>query len=148
MNAAPSDTALAMTVAGELRVLVGKLKRRLREETGSHGLTWSQIAVLGYLERTGPATVTELAQVEGVRPQSMGATVASLEEAGLVKGAPHPTDGRRTVLSLTSTARAWIKASRAAREDWLFHTIQTRLSPAEQKKLAVAVDLLKRLVEP
>lgn len=147
MNAAPSDTALAMTVAGELRVLVGRLKRRLREETGTRGLTWAQIAVLGHLERTGPATVTELAQAEGVRPQSMGATVASLEAAGLLKGAPHPTDGRRTVLSLTSTARAWIKASRAAREDWLFQTIQTRLSPAEQKKLAVAVDLLKRLVE-
>jgi DNA-binding MarR family transcriptional regulator len=146
MNALTSDTAMA--TAGELRVLLGKLKRRLREETGSYGLSWSQVSVLGHLERDGSKTVTELAELEGVRQQSMGATVASLETAGLLKGAPHPTDGRRTMLSLTPKARAWIKASRAAREDWLFHTIQTRLSPAEQKKLAGAVELLKRLVEP
>lgn len=147
MNAAPPDSTAAAHIAGELRVLVGRLKRRLREETGTRGLSWSQIAVLGHLEREGAKTVTELAQLEGVRPQSMGATVATLEAAGLVQGVPHPTDGRRTVLSLTTAARAWIKASRAAREDWLFHTIQTRLSPAEQKRLAAAVDLIKRLVE-
>jgi DNA-binding MarR family transcriptional regulator len=146
MDKAISDPAA--TVAADLRVVLGKLKRRLREETGSRGLSWSQIAVLGYLERDGSKTVTELAQLEGMRPQSMGATVQSLEAAGLVKGVPHPTDGRRTVLSLTPAARAWIRASRNAREDWLFRTIQTRLSPTEQKKLAAAVGLLKRLVEP
>ncbi|RDS81730.1 MarR family transcriptional regulator [Dyella monticola] len=142
------DPALIMAAAAELRVLIGRLKRRLREEIGSHGLSLSQVAVLGHLEREGAATVTELARVEGVRSQSMGATVASLEAEGLVKGAPHPTDGRRTVLSLTPKAREWIKASRAAREDWLFHTLQARLSSAEQKKLAAAIPLLKRLVEP
>ncbi|HKT28603.1 MarR family winged helix-turn-helix transcriptional regulator [Dyella sp.] len=139
---------IAMATASELRVLLGKLKRRLREESGSHGLSWPQVSVLGHLERDGSKTVTELAELEGVRQQSMGATVASLETAGLLKGTPHPTDGRRTILSLTPKARAWVKASRAAREDWLFHTIQTRLSPTEQKKLAGAVELLKRLVEP
>jgi DNA-binding MarR family transcriptional regulator len=146
MNIETSDPATA--IAADLRVLLGKLKRRLREETGSRGLTWSQVSVLGHLEREGARTVTELAQLEGVRPQSMGATVQALEAAGLVKGTAHPTDGRRTVLSLTPMARAWIKASRAAREDWLAHTIQTRLSEAEQKKLAAATALLKRLVEP
>lgn len=148
MNAQSSENSLAMTTASELRALLGKLKRRLREETGSHGLSWSQVSVLGHLERDGSKTVTELAQLEGMRQQSMGATVASLETAGLLKGAPHPTDGRRTILSLTPKARALIKTSRTAREDWLFHTIQTRLSAAEQKKLAAAVELLKRLVEP
>jgi len=143
-----ADSALLMAAAAELRVLIGRLKRRLREEIGAHGLSLSQTAVLGHLEREGAATVTELARVEGVRSQSMGATVASLEAGGLIKGAPHPTDGRRTVLSLTPKAREWIKASRAAREDWLFHTLQARLSSAEQKKLAAAIPLLKRLVEP
>ena len=143
-----SATDIAMATASELRVVLGKLKRRLRQEIGSHGLSWSQVSVLGHLERDGSKSVTELAELEGVRQQSMGATVAALETAGLLKGEPHPTDGRRTVLSLTPKARAWIKSSRAARADWLFHTIQTRLSPAEQKKLAGAVELLQRLVEP
>lgn len=142
-----SETARVAALAADLRVLAGKLKRRLREQTAAHGLTWAQVSVLGHLEREGPATVTELARVEGVRPQSMGATVSALEQAGLVKGSAHPTDGRQTVMSLTAKAREWIKASRAAREDWLFQTIRSRLSPAEQTKLAAALELIKRLVD-
>ena len=137
----------ARALAGELRVLIGQLKRRLREQTNLGDITWSQVSVLSLLERDGPATVTTLARAEGMRPQSMGATVASLQAAGLVSGSADPTDGRQTLLSLTATGRDWIKAGRAAREDWLSRAIQTKLAPAEQQKLADAVELLKRLVE-
>ena len=141
------DAARALALAGELRVLIGKLKRRLREQAHLGDLTWSQMSVLSRLEREGPATVTTLARAEGVRPQSMGATVSVLEAAGLVSGAPDPTDGRQTILSLTAACRQWIKAGRAAREDWLFRAIQANLAPAEQEELATAIELLKRLVE-
>ncbi|WP_297920173.1 MarR family transcriptional regulator [Metallibacterium sp.] len=149
MTAPPNDpeTARAVAVAGELRVVVGKLIRRLREQAQPGDFTWSQVSVLGRLERDGPATVTTLARAEGVRPQSMGATVAVLQEAGLVHGAADPADGRQTILSLTPACREMIKASRAAREDWLFRAIRTNLATAEQKELANAVELLKRLVD-
>lgn len=140
-------TARAMATAVELRVLVGKLRRRLREQANFGGLPWSQVSVLGHLERDGPATVTALARTEGMRPQSMGANVSALLEAGLVRGDPDPNDGRQTVLSLTAACHKLIKASRAAREDWLFHVIQTRLAPKEQAQLASTIELLKRLVE-
>ena len=77
-----SDRAADM--ASELRIVLGKLKRRLREHANKGDMSLSQMAVLGYLDREGPATVTTLARAEGVRSQSMGATVAALEEAGLV----------------------------------------------------------------
>ena len=134
-------------LASELRVLIGKLKRRLREEAHSGDLTWSQTAVLSLLEREGPATVTTLAKAEGVRPQSMGATVSVLEAAGLVSGAPDPGDGRQTMLSLTPACREMIKLSRAAREDWLFRAIRTKLAARELEELATGVELLKRLVD-
>jgi hypothetical protein len=51
------------------------------------------------------------------------------------------------MLSLTATGREWIKASRAAREDWLSQAIRSHLSPAEQEDLAKAAALLRRLVE-
>jgi DNA-binding MarR family transcriptional regulator len=91
--------------------------------------------------------VTTLARAEGVRPQSMGATVSVLEAAGLVQGAPDPTDGRQTILAITGACRKWLKASRAAREDWLFRAIRTKLTPREQDELAAAVALLTRLVD-
>jgi DNA-binding MarR family transcriptional regulator len=137
----------AADLAAEFRVVLGKLKRRLREHANKGDLSLSQMAVLGYLDREGPSTVTALARAEGVRPQSMGATVAALEEAGLVSGAPHPADGRQIMLSLTASARGWIKASRAAREDWLSQTIRSHLNPAEQEDLAKAAVLLRRLIE-
>jgi DNA-binding MarR family transcriptional regulator len=142
------DTDHAHAVAGELRVLVGRLRRKLREEVGAGDFTEPQISVLSRLEREGPATVTTLARAEGMRPQSMGATVATLVSAGLVSGSPDPTDGRQTVLSLTAAARKAFKAIRAAREDWLFRAIRAKLSLREQKTLATGVELLKRLVDP
>jgi DNA-binding MarR family transcriptional regulator len=144
-----NDVAEPVAVmAADLRVVLGQLRRKLRDQAASEDFTWSQKCALTRLEREGPSTVTALARAEGVRPQSMGATIATLEAAGLVVGAPDPRDGRQTLLSLTQTCRDWILASRAAREDWLFRAIQTKFSADEQAELARAVGLLKRLVEP
>ena len=142
-----SGSARASALARELRVLLSQVQRRLREQTHLGDYTWTQTAVVIRLERDGPATVSALARADGVRPQSMGATVATLEAAGLVKGSPDPADGRQTILSLTDTCRELIKAKRAAKEDWLFRAIQTKLSPAEQEELATALELLKRLAD-
>jgi DNA-binding MarR family transcriptional regulator len=137
----------ASGLAAELRVTLGKLSRRLRAQAPPGDLTWPQFAVLLHLENHGPATVTALAKAEGVRPQSMGATIAALEAAGLVGGEPHPTDGRQTILSLTAAYRAWIKANRAAKDDWLAHALRAQLSASEQAEVARALELFQRLVE-
>ena len=139
-----SNTA---ALAEALRSFIGNFKRRLRAQSHAGELTWSQFGMLSRLERDGPSTVTALAKAEGMRPQSMGATVGALEAAGMVSGAPHPTDGRQTLWSLTPRCRDLIKVSRAAREDWLLRTIHTQLTPAEQEVLAKAVPLLKRIAE-
>lgn len=137
----------AAALAQDIRGLAGKLKRRLREQGDAGDLTPSQITVLLRLEKDGPATTSSLARVEGMRPQSMGTVIAALESAGLVQGVPDPSDGRRTILSLTDSCRHWIAKGRAARQDWLYRTIESRLSPAEQEHLATALVLLQRLVD-
>jgi DNA-binding MarR family transcriptional regulator len=142
----PAAARLAVLV-GDLRVVVGRLKRKLREQADVGDLSWSQISTLSRLEREGPATVTTLARGEGMRPQSMGAIIATLETAGLVTGMPDPDDGRQTLWSLTPACREWVAAGRAARTDWLARTIQAHLTAAEQEVLANAVALLKRLTE-
>ena len=142
-----SQTVRSSALAAELRALVGKLKRRLREQARSRDLTPSQVSVLLRLEKDGPATASSLARAEGMRPQSMGSVITALQVAGLVSGAPDPADGRQTILSLTEACRKWVREGRAARQDWLFRTLQARLSPKEQDKLVEAVELLKRLVD-
>jgi DNA-binding MarR family transcriptional regulator len=140
-------SAPASDLAQELRALFGKLKRRLRDQAHIGDLTPSQTSVLLRLEKDGPATASSLARAEGMRPQSMGPLVSALEAAGLVSGAPDPSDGRQTILSLTDACRKWIEEGRAARQDWLTRTIQARLSLQEQEDLAASVELLKRLVD-
>lgn len=149
MSAASDDVDLARAsaLATEIRALVGKLKRRLREQAGPEDLTPSQISVLLRLEREGPATTSNLARLQGMRPQSMGTVIAPLEAAGLVHGAPDPADRRQTILSLTDACRKLVEEGRAARQDWLTRRLQARLSPQEQDKLAEAVELLRLLVD-
>ena len=140
--------AEAFTLAEQLRIVIGALTRRLREQTTPTDLTGSQKSVLLRLERDGPATATALARAEGMRPQSMGTIIAGLHGCGFVAGAPDPADGRQTIVSLTESVKQWIKAGRAAREDWLFQKIRTKLTAAEQRQLATAVQLLQRLIDP
>ena len=137
----------APDLAQDIRALMGKLKRRLREQAHVGDLTPSQVSVLLRLEKDGPATASSLARAEGMRPQSMGAVIDALESAGLVSGAPDPADGRQTLLSLTDACCKRIEEGRAARQDWLTRALQARLSPEEQDRLAEAVELLKRLVD-
>ncbi len=145
------DTSLSETqrtaLAGDLRVLLGALARRLRDQTRSADLTSSQKSVLLRLEKDGPATISALARVEGMKPQSMGAIVAALQGIGFVNGAPDPLDRRQTILTLTETFRVWIERARAAHEDFLLRAITTRLSAPEQHQLAASVKLLQRLFE-
>lgn len=132
-------------MASELRVVLGQLVRRLREQAEGADLTRSQSAVLVRLERDGPSTATALARAEGVRPQSMAKIVDVLQDAGLVGGSPDPKDGRKTVLSLTDAAREQFRTGRLAKEDWLTGAIDTTLTAAEVDQLAAATRLLKRL---
>ncbi|HIE1299412.1 MULTISPECIES: MarR family winged helix-turn-helix transcriptional regulator [Burkholderia] len=143
----PSEALPLAGLAGELRISVGKLMRRMREQVHPNDLTSSQKSVLLRLDRDGPATVSALARAESVRPQSMRVTVATLEALGAVSGEPDPTDGRQTLIALTPGFRKALQANRAAKDDWLFRALHAQLSEAEQAELASAVKLLQRLAE-
>jgi DNA-binding MarR family transcriptional regulator len=131
-----------VTVAGELRVVLSQLIRRLRAE---HQFPLSQGAVLGRLDREGPRSIGELAVAERVRPQSMAQTVAELEAEGLVERHADPDDRRRALVSLTGAGRAALRVDRRRREGWLAGAIAERLTDPEQAVLAEAVELLRRL---
>lgn len=149
MDAAPDhqEAQRASVLAQDLRALMGKLKRRLRDQAHVGDLTPSQVSVLLRLETDGPATASRLARAEGMRPQSMAPVLGTLEGAGFVTGTPHPADGRQTLFALTEAFRTSVEEGRAARQDWLTRTLHARLSPQEQDEVAGAVALLKRLID-
>ena len=136
-----TDTA---RVASELRAVLGSLLRRLRAE---HRFPLSHGAVLGRLDRSGPQSVSELAVAERVRPQSMAQTVSDLEDDGLVKRRPDPSDRRRALVELTERGLDALHSDRRRRDGWLAQAIDQDLSWEEQRTLNEAVDLLRRLAE-
>jgi DNA-binding MarR family transcriptional regulator len=137
----PTNDLELRGLAAELRIVLGRLIRRLRAEY-RFGLT--QASVLGRLDREGPQYIGELAAAERVRPQSMSQALDELEAEKLIKRCPDATDGRRTRIALTSEGRAALEADRAARDGWLGKEI-TQFTPQEQGILQEAVLLLDRL---
>ncbi len=131
-------------LASDLRVVLGRLLRRLRAE---HRFPLSQGAVLGRLDRGGTSSIGGLALAERVRPQSMAQTVADLEAARLVARRPDPGDRRRTLIELTELGREALSDDRLNREGWLASAIAADLSAEERRVLARAVGLLGRLAD-
>jgi len=86
--------------------------------------------------------VSALARAEGVRQQSMGATISALEEAGLVKGSPDPADGRRTTCLLQMPAGEMLRPI-GQRRGLVVPCHPNQISPGEQEELATALELLK-----
>lgn len=139
----PAPLEMAVT---ELSLAIGQLLRRLRADTNPDGLTWSQTMVLARLDKAGPMTTADLARAEGVKPQSMGATLAELENEGLVSPQPHPTDGRQILFALTEAGIQARHRRSAAKQKWLLEAM-ARLTPSERETLMSAVVLIKRLGE-
>ncbi|AOR70275.1 MarR family transcriptional regulator [Burkholderia stabilis] len=146
MNPPRKPGASAALVAADLTLAVGQLIRRLRSEVESEGLGMSQTSALARLERHGPMTTADLARAEAMKPQSMKAILASLEEDGLVEREPHPTDGRQILFQLTATGLDARRKRNAAKHQWLGAAI-ARLDPDEIDALAAAIPLIRRIGE-
>jgi len=130
----------------ELSLAIGKLVRRLRAEANPGELTLSQLTTLARLEKAGAMTTADLARAEFVKPQSMGTTLADLEQAGLVQRRAHPTDGRQVLFALTAAGVEARRQRSIAKREWLLAAM-ARLDPAEQQTLVAAAALIKRLAE-
>jgi DNA-binding MarR family transcriptional regulator len=132
-------------LATDLRAAIGPLIRRLRRYKADDELTPSQASALVLLDRDGPATSSELAAREGVRPQSMCTIVGVLAGRGLVAREQDPDDGRRIVVSLTEAGREGLYGAREQRGRRLAEAIEAELDEAERARLAAAIPLLERI---
>lgn len=132
------------TAVNELLQANTQLTRRLRNESAIHELTWSQLFALGRLCNSGPSTTADLARAESVKPQSMGATLAVLEERGMIARKAHPSDGRQVLFEVTPAGMALRAQVGNAKRAWLTGAM-AQLNHEEQQTLIDAIGLLRRL---
>lgn len=143
-----ADTGGTVTAAATLRLCIGRIARRLRQAKSAVGdVSLSEASVLARLHADGPQSPGALAELEGVRPQAMAATVAALEERKLVTRRPDERDGRRAVICATDAGRAMVSARQSESVRLLAAALDRAFTADERRALGAALPLLERLAE-
>ncbi|BAX92553.1 MarR family winged helix-turn-helix transcriptional regulator [Mycobacterium shigaense] len=132
--------------ASRLRRQLMTLQRRLRREMKTRPVAQSDALVLGAIDRRGGTVSPGQLAVDLVMTTSnVAAALRSLEAAGLISRQRDSNDARRVHIELTEAGRRLVVKNRRRRDDWLCDTINTSLSPREQKILQEAGELMSRL---
>lgn len=138
----------ALKAANALRRSVAALTRRLRRLRADHDLSPSKLLLLGRLALTGQKfTAAELAETEGLKPQSLTRVVADLDARGLLRRERSGVDRRAILLEITREGRDLLVADARRQNRWLAEAMVKALTPAERDVLLVAAQLLDRLSE-
>ncbi|MCF0096506.1 putative HTH-type transcriptional regulator [Micromonospora sp. MH99] len=131
-------------LAPQLRDAITRLNRRVRRARPVGDLTVTQVSALTSLRLAGAMTPRELAEVERVQPPTMTKIVAKLEDRGLVRRTPHPTDGRQVILAATEGGQAVLDQFERARDEWLAHWLAA-LDEDQRETLHRAAEILQQL---
>jgi len=146
MSATARDGAAGdvAALAADLRLVVGRLSRRLRAHPPG-GLTLSQLSALATVEEHGPLRLTDLAAREGVALPTASRAVDQLVQHGLVGRSADPADARCALLALTPEGSALLAGWRQERAALLAAHLHT-LTPADLDRLRQALPVLRAVL--
>lgn len=147
MNARTNDPADVTQVANELRIVLGRIVRRLRQGHEAGELTLSELSVLARLDREGSMTAGVLAEQERISPQAMTVILGVLEDRGLATRDADARDGRRARMSATTAGKRLVAGRRSRNAQRMARALDSALSPDERQQLVMAIPLLERLAE-
>jgi DNA-binding MarR family transcriptional regulator len=143
-----ADNTSLIDAAATLRMAIVRTARRLRQEaaTETNGLTPTSTAALATIERHGPLTPSELADIERVKRPTMTRTLGCLEREGLVDRTPDPGDGRSSLVALNASGRERLRRLRGRKNAYLARRMRD-LSSEEIETLERAAEILDRMRE-
>jgi len=144
MTATTSTESLTRSAA-RLRLAITRTARRLRQEAAGE-LTPTSGAALATVERHGPLTPSELAEIERIKRPSATRSLRCLEEAGLVQRTPDPSDGRSALVSITGAGRERLRSLRGRKNAYLAKRMRA-LPDEDLATLERAAEILERLEE-
>jgi DNA-binding MarR family transcriptional regulator len=135
--------------AARLRLAIVRTARRLRQEAAGAGgteLSPTAAAALATVERHGPLTPSELAEIERIKRPTGTRTLRLLDEAGLVDRTRDPADGRSALVSINAAGRERLRRLRGRKNAYLARRM--RDLPAEDvETLQHAAAILERVLE-
>ena len=130
----------------QLLVSMHRIVRHLRRSRTTTVLHPTQFLALMLIADEQPIRIGEIAARVPCSQPTATTTVASLEEAGLVRREPDPVDGRATAVVLTEAGAATVEASgRQAAEE--LGKLLSRLDDADQALILKAGEALARVAD-
>lgn len=140
---ARTDTELTETAA-RLRLAITRTARRLRQEAGELGP--STASALATVERHGPLTPSELADLERIKRPTATRILRAMVDDGLVERTPDPEDGRSALISVTGAGRERLKRMRGRKNAYLTRRMK-KLDPADVAALEMAAEILEQVLD-
>jgi DNA-binding MarR family transcriptional regulator len=134
--------------AARLRMAIVRTSRRLRQEAMAEAgdLTPTSTAALATVERHGPLTPSELAEVERVKRPTVTRTLGCLTRAGLVERTPDPADGRSALVAVNAAGRERLRRLRRRKNAFLARRMRD-LPVEDLETLERAAEILERMLE-
>jgi DNA-binding MarR family transcriptional regulator len=134
--------------AAHLRTAIVRTARRLRQEAAAEttGLTPTSIAALATIERHGPMTPSEIADIERVKRPTITRTLGCLEREGLIDRTPDPADRRSALVEINGGGRERLRRLRSRKNAYLARRMRD-LSAEEVETLERAAEILERMRE-
>jgi DNA-binding MarR family transcriptional regulator len=134
--------------AAHLRMAIVRTARRLRQEAAveTSGLTPTSVAALATIERHGPLTPSEIAEIERVKRPTITRTLECLQREGLIDRARDPEDGRSALVSVNGAGRARLRRLRGRKNAYLARRMRD-LTDEEVETLERAAEILDRMRE-
>lgn len=147
MQAEAKDIPLSERAA-HLRIAIVRTARRLRQEAAAEtsGLTPTSVAALATIERHGPLTPSEIAEIERVKRPTITRTLGCLEREGLIDRATDPQDGRSSLISVNGAGRERLRRLRGRKNAYLARRMRD-LTGDEVETLERAAEILERMRE-
>lgn len=145
MTSVTPSIAAPPSAATELRESMMAVTRQMRRHRPDHGLTLSQMELLGEVSRADVTTPAELAARLHVRVQSLTDSINELVGRGLIARRPDEADRRRQLIEITDAGTALLDADRAERDAWLHDTMREHLSQLEFDLLMLVAPVLRKL---
>jgi DNA-binding MarR family transcriptional regulator len=129
-----------------LRGVIPRLARQFNETSTGADLTPTQYSVLALVRVRGPLGLAELTELEGLNPTMLSRIVKVLDERGLIRRLPDPSDMRAARVEVTPEGARLHEQVREQRTQVLSEWLE-RLPAETAEQLLAAVPAMEALAE-
>jgi DNA-binding MarR family transcriptional regulator len=135
-------------LASELRMVVGRLIKKLRRQSSTAGkLSLTERSTIALLDQYQELLPNELAAMEKITTQSMSQVLNNLQRLGLINRRVSEIDKRKAIISLSDQGRALIYKARNERDEWLNKALDATCTVEEKALLQKVIGPLTKIVD-